>query len=348
MVRACSGSGDDPVSQHIASAISGLRFRLEAWCWTRARRRRDNRPDVRDGPGLPCDLGKPHHLSGGKSRPSGDRYDHLGAPACNCAICQSALDAGDGVRPGDCGVVPLLALDQSGHASVGLCGLHPRTLVFADNAALHRYRTASPTEEAHRQVSVLAALLAPAIGQRAIRSAQGLLEEFGSISAFAKAPAPAIARALGDDGLLAAMLIAGREIFQAGMREQVLCSPIDAADPALYDYLIARFAGQQTEQLAVLFLDQQRRLLSEESFISASVDCVSLKPRVLFSRALALGSRAIILAHNHPSGDPTPSAKDIGTTARIAADSAWLDIEFVDHLVVAGSCVVSMKKAGLL
>jgi DNA repair protein RadC len=175
-----------------------------------------------------------------------------------------------------------------------------------------------------------------------------LLEEFGSISGVAAAPATAIARVLGGDAFLAAMLIAGREIFQVGMRERVQRCPIDPGEPALLDYLIGRFAGQQNEQLVVLFLDQERRLLSEETFVSGAIDCVSIKPRVLFSRALALGSRTIVLAHNHPSGDPTPSARDIAATARIAADAERLDIELIDHLVVAGACAVSMRKAGML
>lgn len=174
------------------------------------------------------------------------------------------------------------------------------------------------------------------------------MDEFGSISGIAAAPATAIARVLGGDDLLAATLIAGRQIFQVGMREHVQRNPVDAADPALHSYLVSRFAGQQSEQLLVLFLDHERRLLSEETFMSGSVDGVSLKPRVFFSRALALGSRAIVLAHNHPSGDPTPSTSDIKATARIAADSDWLDIELIDHLVVAGRCVISMRRAGLL
>ena len=100
--------------------------------------------------------------------------------------------------------------------------------------------------------------------------------------------------------------------------------------------------------MVVLFLDQEHRLLSEECFVSGSADCLSLRPRALFSRALALGSRAIVLAHNHPSGNATPSARDVDATARIGRDARWLDMELVDHLVVAGSCVTSMKRAGLL
>jgi DNA repair protein RadC len=153
---------------------------------------------------------------------------------------------------------------------------------------------------------------------------------------------------LGGDARLAAMLDAGRVLVHFGMREVVLRERVISTDPALSDYLLAKFSGMMEERLIVLFLDGQQKLLSEDSFTSGSPDCLSLRPRALFGRALALGCRAIVLAHNHPSGDPTPSQNDIDATVRIALDAEGLDIKLIDHLIVGRRQVVSMKRAGLI
>lgn len=144
------------------------------------------------------------------------------------------------------------------------------------------------------------------------------------------------------------MLDAGRVLVHFGMREVVLREEVDCTDPALFDYLLAKFSGMMEERLVVLFLDGQQKLLSEDFYTSGSRDCLSLRPRELFGRALALGSRALVLAHNHPSGDPTPSQKDIDATVRIAVDAEGLDIKLIDHLIVGHRQVVSMKRAGLI
>ncbi|MFM5924588.1 MAG: RadC family protein [Novosphingobium sp.] len=150
------------------------------------------------------------------------------------------------------------------------------------------------------------------------------------------------------DARLAAMLDAGRVLVHFGMREAVLREQVRSTDPALLDYLLAKFSGMMEEHLVVLFLDGQHKLLSEDFFTNGSPDCLSLRPRALFSRALALGCRAIVLAHNHPSGDPTPSQNDIDATVRIALDAEGLDIKLIDHLIVGNCQVVSMKQAGLI
>lgn len=175
-----------------------------------------------------------------------------------------------------------------------------------------------------------------------------MLTEFGSISGVAAAPANALARVLGSDAALAPLLDAARTIIQMGMREKIQRVPIVSSDPALLQYLIARFSGLDEEQLVVLFLDRGHGLIAEESYFSGSAECVSIRPRTLFRRALALGSHAILLAHNHPSGAAIPSAEDAASTLQIAHDAKGLDIELIDHLVVGGNCVTSMKRAGLL
>jgi DNA repair protein RadC len=143
-------------------------------------------------------------------------------------------------------------------------------------------------------------------------------------------------------------LAAGRGIVEIGMREKIERAPIDSADPAFLRYLIATFAGLQEEHLLVLFLDRQQRFLAEERWRSVASNCIELRPSSLFRRALMLGSHALVLAHNHPSGIATPSADDVTCTTMIAADARRLDIQLIDHLVVGANDVVSMFRAGLL
>jgi DNA repair protein RadC len=132
------------------------------------------------------------------------------------------------------------------------------------------------------------------------------------------------------------------------MRERIERFPVDSGDPNLLQYLIATFAGLQEEHLLVLFLDGRGHFLAEERWLSAMPNRLELRPSSIFRRAVMLGSRRLVLVHNHPSGVAEPSREDVATTALIAADASRLDIELVDHLVVGGNHVVSMKRAGLL
>jgi DNA repair protein RadC len=139
---------------------------------------------------------------------------------------------------------------------------------------------------------------------------------------------------------LAAMLAAGYAIVPLGVREVVRSRQVDSNDPSLHKYLLAQFSGLKEEHLLVLFLDESHRLLSEERYTSGSTGFLSLRPRKLFSRALALGCHAIVLAHNHPSGDPNPSQNDIDATRRVAVDASFL--------VIGRSQVTSMLRGGLI
>lgn len=147
---------------------------------------------------------------------------------------------------------------------------------------------------------------------------------------------------------MAAMLAAGRAIVNIGMREIAVSQRVDCNDPALHDYLLAQLSREKEEHLLVLFLDAHHRLIAEELYTSGSTGFLLIRPRKLFSRALALGCHAIVLAHNHPSGDPNPSQQDIDATRRIAADGTCLEIALVDHLVIGHSQVTSMLQRGLL
>jgi DNA repair protein RadC len=137
-------------------------------------------------------------------------------------------------------------------------------------------------------------------------------------------------------------------MLETGMRERVERTPVVSDDMALLEWLIARFAGLDDECLVALYLDRSGAFLCEETFRSGAETWVSVQPRVLFRQAMRLDCGGLILAHNHPSGDATPSLLDIDATRRIQSDGRLLEVELIDHLIVAGNSVTSMRRAGLL
>lgn len=132
------------------------------------------------------------------------------------------------------------------------------------------------------------------------------------------------------------------------MRERIERAPVDCGDTDLLNYLIMRFAGKREEAILAIFVDRDRGYLGETTFATGTRHWVEMRSRTLFAHALALNGWGIILAHNHPSGDTRPSEIDIRTTQKIAEDGRPLEIELLDHFIVADNRVLSMRKAGLL
>ncbi|HEM46673.1 MAG TPA: DNA repair protein RadC, partial [Alphaproteobacteria bacterium] len=116
----------------------------------------------------------------------------------------------------------------------------------------------------------------------------------------------------------------------------------------LLDYCSAAMAHEPVEQLRVLFLDRRNRLIADERQQRGTVDHTPLYPREVVKRALELGATAIILVHNHPSGDPTPSRADIEMTNEVRDAAGRLGIALHDHLVIGRETHASFKSMGLL
>ena len=107
-------------------------------------------------------------------------------------------------------------------------------------------------------------------------------------------------------------------------------------------------AHRETEQFRVLFLDRKNVLIADEPQARGTVDHVPVYPREVVKRALELNASALILVHNHPSGDPTPSQADIDMTAQIQSAADVLGITLHDHLVIGRSRELSFRSEGLL
>jgi DNA repair protein RadC len=140
-------------------------------------------------------------------------------------------------------------------------------------------------------------------------------------------------------------------LHELGLRvaaEQVKRRPVIATWSALLDYVRQALSHEPREQFRVLFLDVKNQLIADEVMNRGTVDHAPVYPREVVRRALELAAKAIILVHNHPSGDPTPSQPDIEMTRQIIDAARTLRISVHDHLVVGRDGVASFKALGLM
>lgn len=131
-------------------------------------------------------------------------------------------------------------------------------------------------------------------------------------------------------------------------RERLRAGPLLSSDAALNDYLAVTLRDRRREAARMLYLNAANRLLRDEGCAEGSPLEVVIHPREVIRRALELGATALILVHNHPSGDPTPSRADLEATRRLAAAAAPLDITLHDHVIVAAGGCASFRALGLL
>ncbi len=132
------------------------------------------------------------------------------------------------------------------------------------------------------------------------------------------------------------------------MRAKVMNRPILSSWDALVDYCHTAMSHRETEQFRILFLDRKNVLIADEEQAKGTVDHVPVYPREVVKRALELNASALILVHNHPSGDPTPSEADIAMTAQIQDASQVLGITLHDHLIIGKSRELSFRAQGYL
>jgi DNA repair protein RadC len=131
-------------------------------------------------------------------------------------------------------------------------------------------------------------------------------------------------------------------------RAKIMKRHVVSSWSALIDYCHTIMAHRDTEQFRVLYLDTKNTLIADESQAQGTIDHVPVYPREVVKRALDLNATAIILVHNHPSGDPTPSQADIDMTNQIADAANALQITLHDHLIIGKSQEFSFKAQGFL
>jgi len=177
--------------------------------------------------------------------------------------------------------------------------------------------------------------------------AKSLIERFGGFADAIAAPTEELRKAGLQDGTIAALKVVEAAALRLA-RAKVMGRPALSSWEALLDYCAAAMGRSQTEEFRVLFLDRKNVLLADEVQNKGTVDHTPVYPREVMKRALELGASALILVHNHPSGDPTPSRGDILMTREITAAAKALKIEVHDHLVIGRGRHASFKSLGLL
>ena len=200
-----------------------------------------------------------------------------------------------------------------------------------------------PTDETTEQ-ELLTALLRPS---QTMACASALLQNFPSIGHVITAE-PSQLRAFGLTGHDIAVFRLVREIACRMARAEVRSRPVLSNWQALIAYLQTAMAYEQIEQFRILFLDRKNNLIADEVQQRGTVNHTPVYPREVMKRALILNASALIVVHNHPSGDPKPSREDIQTTRELKAAADALEVELHDHVVIGHGTHASFRSLGLL
>lgn len=191
-------------------------------------------------------------------------------------------------------------------------------------------------------------LLFAAIPRRDVKPlAKALVARFGSFAGTVSAPREALREAGLGDSAIDALKIA-REAAVRLTRQEAMNRPVLGSWQKVLDYCRAALAHEAVERFHLLFLDRKNALIADEGQTRGTIDHTPVYPREVVKRALDLGASAIILVHNHPSGDPTPSRADIEMTREVAKAAAVLGVSVHDHIIIGRSGHASFRSLGLL
>jgi len=195
-------------------------------------------------------------------------------------------------------------------------------------------------------LEVLEVLLGRSMRTRAEPMAERLLRRFGSLPAVLTADLAVLSTMLTPRAAADLCLVhdAARRLTAAELPKR----PVISSSSALTAYLKVTMAHLTREAFRVLFLDKRNQLIFDEVMAVGTVDHAPVYPREVMRRALELAASAVILVHNHPSGDPTPSSADVDMTRQVVEAGRALRIAVHDHLVVGRDGVASFRALGLL
>lgn len=175
-----------------------------------------------------------------------------------------------------------------------------------------------------------------------------LLEKFGDFNRVLSAPRARLNSIKGVGDAVVQELKIVEAASHRLARSRVLKTHVISTWEAILDYCHTTMAHRETEQFRVLFLDRKNTLIADEEQARGTVDHVPVYPREVMKRALELNASAIILVHNHPSGDPTPSDADITMTSQICDAAQALGLVVHDHLIIGKSTELSFRSSGYL
>jgi DNA repair protein RadC len=208
-------------------------------------------------------------------------------------------------------------------------------LLDAGPAAFHDYEL----------IEYLLALTIPRVDTKPL--AKKLIDSFGGIGPLLSASADTLRREGVSDAAIGALKIAEATALRL-LETRVEGRPVLSSWDALGEYLHAAMAHSRVEEVRILFLNAKNMLIANEAMWQGSVDEASVHVREVIARAIALGATALIIVHNHPSGDPTPSNQDIRLTRDLVEAGRHMKITVHDHVIVGAQGRTSMRAMGLI
>jgi DNA repair protein RadC len=238
--------------------------------------------------------------------------------------------------------LPLFAPDGDEAAGVVLPGRLPSYI--ADHRKRLRNRFMEGGAAAIPDYELLELVLFRAIPRQDVKPlARRLLDRFGDFNRVITAPAPRLTEVQGVGDAVVQELKIVEAAAQRMARARVMQRPVLSGWDALVDYCHTAMAHRETEQFRILYLDRKNVLIADEEQARGTVDHVPVYPREVVKRALELNASALILVHNHPSGDPTPSEADITMTMQIRDAAMVMGITLHDHLIVGRERELSFR-----
>lgn len=209
---------------------------------------------------------------------------------------------------------------------------------------------ALPPDIDRLEMRLLAKLLRPCLGvAQSRRTAYRLLETFGSVGAALSADTRRLQRIEGIGPASAAHMAHVFSAAQFVAKEQIFDQrSILSSWSELIEYMRLQIVFSPVEHFHALFLDRKNRLIADERLHTGTVDKVMVYPREIIRRAIELSATALVLVHNHPSGDPAPSAGDVRMTKEISDIAKSMGIVLHDHIIIGKSGHASLRKLGLL
>lgn len=185
-------------------------------------------------------------------------------------------------------------------------------------------------------------------GRSALDVANGLLDSAGGLRSVARMGRDELARAHGIGGARAARIQAAIELGRRALTRDPADRPRFGTPHDVAAFLLPQFGSYPVERFGVLLLDTRHRLVRTRVLSIGSLDASVVHPREVFREAILAGAAALVLFHNHPSGDPSPSRDDVALTRRLVTAGDLVGIDVLDHLVLADSRYASMKELGKL
>ncbi len=245
--------------------------------------------------------------------------------------------------------LPLFSADAAVPAQAAGRGAGKLPSYLRDHRRRLRDRFLAGGADALPDYEMLELVLFRAIPRQDVKPlARRLLDRFGDFNRVVSASPARLAEVQGvGDAVVLELKIVEAAAHRLA-RSRVIHRPALSGWDALLDYCHTTMAHRETEQFRVLYLDRKNVLIADEEQARGTVDHVPVYPREVAKRALELNASALILVHNHPSGDPSPSEADIATTRQIEDAARALGLVLHDHIIVGMSDELSFRAQGYL